>query len=119
MAPHGLRLSEDGTKASRMSFRWVLGPSDVNFIPFWIEIDPQGSRIQVSPYFPIEMALCISPKRRGLPQIRGNKLRGTQETAQAHKLKAFLWGRENPYTSLLECEPQKADLLVNGTLTVL
>ena len=59
VAPHGLRLSEDGAKASRMPFRWVLGPFDIKFISFCIEIDPQGSRIQIFLYFPIEVALFI------------------------------------------------------------
>ena len=64
MAPHGLILSEDGATASRMRFRWVLGLPDANFRPFWVKIDSQGSRIQISPYFPIEVALSIFPKKK-------------------------------------------------------
>ena len=59
MAPHGLILSEDGATGSRMLFRWVLGLPDVKIRPFWVKIDPRGSRIQIFPYFPIEVALSI------------------------------------------------------------
>ena len=63
MAPHGLILSEDGATGSRMLFRWVLGLPDVKIRPFWVKIDPRGSRIQISPYFPIEVALSIFLKK--------------------------------------------------------
>ena len=60
MAPHRLRLSEDGATGSRMLFRWVLGLPDVKIKQFLVKIDPRGSRIQIFPYFPIEVALSIS-----------------------------------------------------------
>ena len=63
MAPHGLILSEDGATGSRMLFRWVLGLPDVKIRPFWVKIDPRGSRIQISPYFRIEVALSIFLKK--------------------------------------------------------